>query len=368
MANSDLPQRRGLVPGGPDDALPLRRAHALQVEFDGPAIRMVNFVTRKGALVTPAVLAYLRDLAEPTPLREAVERLPGPADTACALLDRLVEATVIFAVGTPDEVDDQRWADAWGFGAAAAALHFARRSATVIGSAERARLVRDLAAAHPPPPLALTSRGRGPTLSLPGVDSTEGIARVMARRRSAQRFARSPVTAAALARVLFTLVGVTDWVADPVLGLLPRSLSPSGGARNPYEAYVITHLVDGVPAGAYHYDQCAHTLHRLGDRPADMATLAGGQTWAGHAAFVVLLVAFLDRVWSKYPAPGGYLNLVIEAGHRAQNGLLAATDCGLGARMTTAIEDASAHNLLRLSPERHAAVYLLAFGHPEDAS
>jgi hypothetical protein len=36
--------------------------------------------------------------------------------------------------------------------------------------------------------------------------------------------------------------------------------------------------------------------------------------------------------------------------------------------MTTAIEDASAQDLLRLSPAWHAPVYLLAFGHPEPAS
>jgi SagB-type dehydrogenase family enzyme len=326
----DTRQGSAQAPSGAPAPPSLRRAHALQVEFAGPAIRVANFMTRKGALVTPAVLAYLRDLAEPTPLRDAVARLPVPADTARTLLDQLRAATVILTVGAPDEIDDQRWADAWGFGAAAAALHFARRSATVIGPAERARLGRDLAAAHPPVPLSLTRRGQAPAVSLPAVDSTRGIARVMARRRSAKRFARSPVAAAALARVLHTLVGVTDWIDDPLLGSLPRSLSPSGGARNPYEAFVITHLVDRVPAGSYHYDQCAHTLHRLGDPPADLATLAGGQQWAAHAAFVVLLVAFLDRVWSKYPTPGGYLNLLIEAGHRAQNGLLAATDCGLG--------------------------------------
>jgi SagB-type dehydrogenase family enzyme len=363
--SSGHPRETVTSDGRGDDAVLLRRAHALLVELEGTVIRVVNFLTRRSAVVSAPVLAYLRDLAASTPRAEAAARIPASPERACVLLDRLVEATMIHRVGSPAEIEDQRWADAWKFGAPAAALQFARRSAVAVDPAERAHSLRQTPAARMTVPLSLTHSEHAATVPLPPADPARGITAIMAQRRSAPRFAQTPVTAAALAEILFALAAVTGWTEDPVLGALPLSLSPSAGARNPYEAYVIIRLVDGIAPGTYHYDQGAGTLLRLGGRPPDMAAFAGGQPWAADAAFVVLLVGFFDRMWSKYPTPNGYLNLIIEAGHRAQNALLVATELGLGGRTTTAIDDAVAHRVLELCPYRHAPVYLLAFGHPE---
>jgi SagB-type dehydrogenase family enzyme len=353
-----------------DDTALLRRAHALRVEFDTATTRVVNFLTGRSAVVSVPALAYLRGLARPTSVRDAVARLPGPEIRARAFLDRLVESTAVQVVGSPAEIEDRSWASGWRFGTAAAEFHFAARSAFAVDAVQRAAAAGGAAAGSAaggigtvPAPSPLAHAGHDEAIPLPAATAGSAVQRAMARRRSARRFAPRSVPDTVLAQILFSLVGVTGWSEDPVYGRLPRSLCPSGGARNPYEAYVFTNLVDGLSAGVYHYDQVAQSLLRLADG-ADLPVLAGGQDWAGQAAFAVVLVAYLDRVWSKYPTPGGYLNILVEAGHRAQNALLAATDHGLGARMTTAVDEDLATGLLGLTRSRHAPVYLLAFGHP----
>ena len=42
-------------------------------------------------------------------------------------------------------------------------------------------------------------------------------------------------------------------------------MTPSGGARNPYEAYVFARKVDGLEAGIYHYSALDHDLAKVSD-------------------------------------------------------------------------------------------------------
>jgi hypothetical protein len=53
---------------------------------------------------------------------------------------------------------------------------------------------------------------------------------------------------------------------------LPLKMTPSGGARNPYEAYVYALNVEGLPFGVYHYSAIDNTLGLLSSSPHCSAT------------------------------------------------------------------------------------------------
>jgi hypothetical protein len=76
----------------------------------------------------------------------------------------------------------------------------------------------------------------------------------------------------------------------------------------------------------------------------------------------VILAAIFERVWIKYATPAAYVNLLIEAGHRAQNGIITATDLGLAARMTSAIDESTVGDALCAPAWTRSCIYLLAFG------
>jgi SagB-type dehydrogenase family enzyme len=332
----------------------VRRANALRLEFADANIRLTNFLTRRSALLTPAAVGYLASLNTPTPYSEAVERIPSDGARARVLMDSLLDATIVLKVGGSDEISDRNWAACWGFGHDTAAFHFSVRPRNIGdrpgGAADSHRAEYHCGTHHCGTPL-------------PRSATDNGITATMNKRRSACRFTSRAVTLDALARVLFSMAGVTGQADDPVFGQHPLSFSPSAGALNPYELYVIPGKVPEIPPATYRYDSNDQSLLRIGPYPDNATALAGDQQWASDAAFMTVLVAVLGRSWVKYPSPAGYANVLIEAGHRAQNALLTAADLDLSARMTTAVNDDIARHALELSGCEQAPIYLLAFGY-----
>src|SRR5262249_36781366 len=82
---------------------------------------------------------------------------------------------------------------------------------------------------------------------------------------------------------------------------------------------------------------------------------------AGGAA-VVFLCAVFERSMYKYPHPTGYRVVLMEAGHIAQNLLLAATAHDLAAAPTCAISDRAVEELLGLDRVGQAALHAVALG------
>jgi len=101
---------------------------------------------------------------------------------------------------------------------------------------------------------------------------------------------------------------------------------------------------------------------RLSVPPADLASLLGDQDWFSPAAAVVLLVASFERSAWKYPHPGAFRVVLLEAGHIAQNLLLAATHHGLAAAPTCALSDRAIESLLGLDRVKHAALHAVVLG------
>jgi putative peptide maturation dehydrogenase len=196
--------------------------------------------------------------------------------------------------------------------------------------------------------------------------------------------------------------------------------SPSGGGLHPVEAYLVVQHVEGVAPGLYHYHATAHALEPLawpealvaqditGDASvgaaysrelsgssatarheaagevavaADAAPTSevGGVTaealrdfvmqtvaqqhWFADAHVVVVLAPRFARTFWKYRRHAkAYRVIALEAGHLSQNLYLSATDVGLGAFITGAINEVFLEQAFGLDPIDEGALAVCGFG------
>jgi SagB-type dehydrogenase family enzyme len=100
---------------------------------------------------------------------------------------------------------------------------------------------------------------------------------------------------------------------------------PSAGALYPLELYLVALDVDGLAAGVHHYDPYRHLLEHLDARDVsvDMAAAVYEPAPACRAAAALVTTGVFPRAQFKY-GQRGYRFVLLEAGHVAQNVLLAA--------------------------------------------
>ena len=146
---------------------------------------------------------------------------------------------------------------------------------------------------------------------------------LLARRRSERAEVLRPIPLGDLATLL-----AASYAARPRGGELRRPV-PSAGALYPLELYVIGLAVTGLDPGVYHYDPFRHRLARL--RPAHFAGVRKALVDPGLADFASALVVVTGVFWRSRFKYGlrGYRFALLEAGHLAQNAVLAAADLDL---------------------------------------
>ncbi len=136
-----------------------------------------------------------------------------------------------------------------------------------------------------------------------------------------------------------------------------RRQYPSGGGLFPIETYLIGTVLERYPSGVFHYHPKAHALEFLWETSPSftMAEIIR----AGDTPFAPILVIFTS-VWSrssvKY-AELAYAHGLIEAGHMAENILLAATALGIHARPLAGFYDEAVSTLLDLPKDIEQPVY-----------
>ncbi|ABR65027.1 SagB family peptide dehydrogenase [Sinorhizobium medicae] len=188
---------------------------------------------------------------------------------------------------------------------------------------------------------------------------------LMKRRRSYRGFdgsAAGSVTEEQLRYCRFSRIG-TVGLARADLVELPLKTTPSEGTRNPYEAYVLACNGQDLPNGLYHYSALENSLAYMPcDTLPSAETVLGGQDWFSGASALILLVANFARTGWKYRHPAGFRGVLIEAGHIAQNMLLAATANGLVATPTCALNDSVIETMLDIDPVMQSPIYAVAVG------
>jgi SagB-type dehydrogenase family enzyme len=186
------------------------------------------------------------------------------------------------------------------------------------------------------------------TFSGPG--PRESVEDVIARRGSARRFSRSPVTQGHLAVML-------DGIFRPIEADFAGSWPPLT------DAFLIINAVEGVAAGAYRYDAANRKLELLreGDFREQAKFLALDQSLAGDAALNIYFLSQLGPLLSAFGARG-YRAAELEAGIRGGRAYLAAYALGLKATGLTFYDD-EVIEFFGEAAEGYDVMFLVAIGH-----
>ncbi|NJM28854.1 MAG: SagB/ThcOx family dehydrogenase [Rhizobiales bacterium] len=186
----------------------------------------------------------------------------------------------------------------------------------------------------------------------------------MKRRRTNRCGLPRPVTLNQLADCLWAGLGITGFVRTEA-SVLPLKMTPSGGARNPFEAFLIARNVEGLDPGVYHYAAIGHSLGLVNaDYSPSFSELLAGQEWADTMQVLVVLVASLNRTAWKYKDANAYRVVLIEAGHIGQNMMLACTNNELTACPTAALAHSRLRTLFGIESLADVPMYAIAIGHP----
>lgn len=217
------------------------------------------------------------------------------------------------------------------------------------------------------PPLFKTVSGASPR-ALPPPRCDLAIAGPLLARRTWRRFGPGPLALRDLATLLGLTWGVQAWAVGEGGQRFALRTSPSGGALQPLEVYVLALDVQGLGRGLYHYAPASHALSRLPGRitPARLGEYLGGQWWFESASAICFMSAVFARTQWKYRFPRAYRTVLTEAGHFCQTFCLVATDLGLAPFCTQAIVESPIEQDLGLDGLQEAVLYAAGVGRRPD--
>jgi putative peptide maturation dehydrogenase len=233
----------------------------------------------------------------------------------------------------------------------------------------RHRTLTELIAESGPPPPHVTSRVAPDARQPLPAPRTTGIDAILARRATCRNFDKSgTLDLARFGDVLKRVVGCQAEVE-----ILPgtkalKKAHPSGGSLHPLEAYLVVQRVDGVVPGLYHYHVTTHSLEPVATPAPDalgdfaMRSVAGQDFFADAHALLILTARFERTFWKYRSHPKAYRAIVLEAGHVSQNLYLTATELGMGAFVTAAINEVDIEEMLGLDALRESPIAVLGFG------
>jgi putative peptide maturation dehydrogenase len=223
----------------------------------------------------------------------------------------------------------------------------------------------------PPPAASFSVATPLAVRELPLVERKGELYDVLLRRRTTRSFdRRAPLAQWELAVVLRYVFGYHGYV--PLLGQVTtlKRTSPSAGGFHPIEAYPLIMAVDEFDPGLYHYNAAEHALELLVPLGVEEARAAAtafvcGQTYFGDAHVLLVLAARFDRAFWKYRNHHKALTaLMMDAAHLSQTLYLVATELGLGAFITAAINNADIEERLGIDGYREGVLAVCGFGRP----
>jgi SagB-type dehydrogenase family enzyme len=340
----------------------LRASHTVVLSWEDGELLACNFLTRRVTACSSDLVEFLSGLQE---WQRTSAIIRGYQGVTVEALDALIEASLIIERDSEIARREEEYLSSWNWGIPAALLHFSVQDAQFVSleSAEQMQVAKSLHS--PSPPLHIQNEGRyGTVLPLKSATNSS-LTELMARRRTVRECDdTASVPTDIVADCLYAGLGITGWTSNCV-GKLPLGMTPSGGARNPFEAYLFARHVDGLAPGIYHYSATEHSIGLVKETEPDLAELVAGQDWAGTMTCAIVLCASLERTMWKYSDPNAYRVVLIEAGHIGQNIMLAATEKGLTACPTAALSHSVIRDAIGLDRMTDTPVYALTIGVPE---
>ena len=346
----------------------VRSARTLVFSLQDSGIIGFNFLSRSTFTCSSDLLTLLTSLEDWTALEDVAGLVPSlPEDALLQTVEQLIEVGAMTLRGSPLAEAEEEFSTSWQWGIPAAMFHFSLQDKKTRSLEQSEALQISKLVKSSQPKLYLEHEDADRTaLRLPAALDGNPLMQLMARRRTVRAAASDTIALKPLSDCLFAGLGIVGETQN-CAGKLPLSMTPSGGARNPYEAYVYARSVDGLDPGFYHYSAFDHSLVRVGTnhlpKPSE---LIADQEWTDQMPCVVFLCAFFERTMWKYDDANAYRVVLIEAGHIAQNLMLAATQAGLSACPSAALSHSKIRQcLFTESALTTSPVYALAIAEPD---
>ena len=192
----------------------------------------------------------------------------------------------------------------------------------------------------------------------------DNLYQLLAKRKSSRVYTQEDMSLLQLSFLLWATQGITSIRGKSYATI---RTAPCGGARHPFETYLLVRQVEGLLPGVYHYLPMTHQLElleELEDREA-MTQLVDlslcGQAWAAKANVVFYWSFVPYRSEWRY---GIYAHRMVLAdlGHVGENLYLACTALGLGTCGIGAYDQALCDKTFRLDGEEEFVVYAETVG------
>jgi len=350
--------------------LRVKRSESLLILLEGDRFVFHNFLRQKTFLANPTALEIVRQIGAWTDLEILYASFPDYSQTSIVkAVTQLADLGAVVIEESEDAARDAAFSKDWLWGPFAAAYHFSTRVGEFMTEEEGGERLRELVKVIPSPPLYQTNDNPETAIPLPVRQNFGEPFKTMARRRTNRVLRDAPISVHQVAECLLFSMAITAVIEDEDIVDLPLKMTPSGGARNPYEAYVCARRVDGLGPGVYHYSAMQQSLQRTGVEtlPA-FGDLLAGQHWSSDAAALIFLVANFERPMWKYHDGTAYRVTAIEAGHIAQNIMLVATSHDLVANPTGAMDFQRVEETLGIGGPTQAVLYCLILGVPGEAA
>ncbi len=187
---------------------------------------------------------------------------------------------------------------------------------------------------------------------------------LLTKRKSSRVYTQEDMSLLQLSFLLWATQGIKDIRGKSYATL--RTV-PCGGARHPFETYLLVRQVEGLLPGVYHYLPMTHQLELLQtmeDREA-LTALAKkslcGQGWAAKANVVFYWSFVCYRSEWRY---GMYAHRMVMAdvGHVGENLYLACTALGLGTCGIGAYDQKLCDEIFQLDGEEEFTLYSQSVG------
>ncbi|MCF7921034.1 MAG: SagB/ThcOx family dehydrogenase [Candidatus Cloacimonetes bacterium] len=219
----------------------------------------------------------------------------------------------------------------------------------------------------PMPPMQKAYPGNSVIFDLPtdykGVLQKTDILECINDRKSRRKFTEEELTLTELAYLLWSTQGVRKVVKDKA----NFRTVPSGGARQPFETYLIINQVTGLKPGIYRYLALEHKLLLIkedDDLPDRMVEYAHGQKFVGYCAVCFIWTAVPYRMEWRYTMQAKK-DILIEAGHVCQNLYLACESIKAGTCGIAAYDQEKVDELIGVDGMDEMTVYLAPVGRSE---
>jgi SagB-type dehydrogenase family enzyme len=349
------------------DAMKLRSARCQSTYWHNGDLRIVNYLTRRTFFANPIVLEVIRFFFSPRTIRQAMLEFKFYAGhTIGDAILKLIEGQLLLECDSPESARDELLDSSWKPWLPEGGFHFLTKDAPYVGGDWTIERIMQTIPNTPSPPLYKKTEG-AESVSLPFHEmETDSFYQTLHARRTHREFSEADTPLDSISRLLQTTWGVQGYVESKYFGSLPLKTSPSAGARNPIEVYLMALRVQGLEAGLYHYDARDHALEKISCEATPQLARAycADQPFVAYASALFIMTGIFARTMWKYPHPRAYRVVLLDAGHLAQTFCLTATRMGLAPFSTAALKDSLIEKDLGIDGISESVIYVTGVGLP----